>query len=398
MSVKLSKVTGITPDRRTHNKSKNLVLSRCRVGIEVELEGVPQAAHLIGRSFGRKELWNIVPEGGLHQGIEFVSKTISGADIETALNELNAFVGEECQGAYVTGRAGLHVHMDVRSWDTEQLLKFYVIYLIFEHSLFRHCGTERRGNPYCVPHCDSPIDNRFLSYLVDPTAKGAGDQFMGIREGGRDKKYQALNILPMFRQGSLEFRHHPGTFNPQEILQWINIIFCLRKYALEFKGNDLQSMIDRVCPDHLNFFREVFGPHMPEYDSEMLLNDMKDGARVAQSAIVKSTIHNRGKDKVTNQEATDFFFDKKMTKSDRSKEKIRQAQAATEDQWVGEAITTEAFIHHPIPPPAAQAAAAGRAARQHLRFRFDADTGHVIDRETGRPVGDVPQINIEGEE
>jgi hypothetical protein len=90
-------------------------------------------------------------------------------------------------------------------------------------------------------------------------------------------KYTALNLLPIGRLGSVEFRHMPGTFNIQQIVNWIDLICCLKVYAYR---NTLESIIDDITRLNSNsryhqFVEKVFQDRCIYLDMANLLTDME---------------------------------------------------------------------------------------------------------------------------
>ncbi|MCI0553965.1 MAG: hypothetical protein L0287_23705, partial [Anaerolineae bacterium] len=80
-------------------------------------------------------------------------------------------------------------------------------------------------------------------------------------------KYSALNFnttclnsgLPLY--GTVEFRHLYGTLDANTIIDWINLIFSIKKYAMK---RDLGAIVTQVCglnttSGYGQFLTEVFG-------------------------------------------------------------------------------------------------------------------------------------------
>jgi hypothetical protein len=57
------------------------------------------------------------------------------------------------------------------------------------------------------------------------------------------RKYTALNLLPLYTQGTIEFRHMPGTCDLNFILQWCEIISSMFKYARNHEFKDVVAML-----------------------------------------------------------------------------------------------------------------------------------------------------------
>ena len=269
--MKLSKVNKINPDKRTFTPSDKLLLNRRDVGIEIECEGYE-------RGVEAPQHWTLVEDGSLRQGgIELVSSILRGEDILNALDTAVAFCSKN--KLKFSDRCSVHVHLDVRHLDTDELLLLVAMYTIFEKFFFMKCGdSDREFNNHCRPiqastQLYTSVRELFSS---NPSAvAGALDQW---------PKYSAFNLKPVLTQGSIEFRHHVGTADKSTILRWINLIFSLASYARKNKATDLQSEIDKVCSDGRGLFRAVFPKYSDEFSSEIQQN-MLEGARYIQVPI-----------------------------------------------------------------------------------------------------------------
>ena len=280
--TKLSEITGIRPDPRKFVRDSALVLNRCDIGIEVELENV-KSKNTFAKSL---EYWNVVNDGSLREeGAEFISFKVRGADIRNALEELRAAIKEYSPDVTAGPRTSTHIHMDVTSLDFDQLINLMCLYMIFEETLFEYIGHDRRDNNYCVPLYMSSalltaISNNFFNTLKEKEAN-LRTKRMGFEEA---LKYSALNIGPAVRQGSIEFRHMYGTTDFDKVYDWINVIMCLKKYILSYTGT-AQELIDSVCAKREQLLADVFEDYLGFSTRIYTFKDMLEGARVAQSFI-----------------------------------------------------------------------------------------------------------------
>ena len=133
--MKLSKVNNINPDKRTYNPNDLLILNRRDIGIEIELEGWR------GNDTS-PPYWTLVNDGSLRNGVELVSSVIRGDDVIKALDEAQKFCVRN--GAIFSDRCSVHIHLDVRHLDTQELLRIVSTYIIFEKFFFDECGNPDR--------------------------------------------------------------------------------------------------------------------------------------------------------------------------------------------------------------------------------------------------------------
>lgn len=175
--------------------------SNNKFGVEIELENC-NYERAFNEDFSH---WTVVEESSLRgEGCELIfSRPLNGALVNAALAELdNSDVVQEAECSW---RCGLHIHIDVRKWETDKLQKFVALYLIKEREIFNKLGAERWVSNFCIPltKCHTYKAGIFSHSLT-------GGQMMPIMHWN---KYSAMNLRPMFdgehsttSKGSIEFR------------------------------------------------------------------------------------------------------------------------------------------------------------------------------------------------
>lgn len=275
MAKKLSNITGIKPDFRTFEETDKLLLSRCYVGVEVEAENVTNLNTL---SKGIK-FWENVRDGSLRgKSNEFVfAQPLRGKDIIDALLELEKAINKYCPNIDMNERTSLHVHIDIRNYNTVQLLNYILLFMIFERVLFSYVGEERAYSNFCTPLYDCKDTIHEVNDLLNSNANIVHRCFSS------QGKYSSMNIGSVSRFGSVEFRMHKGTYKSKEIIDWINILMCLKNYVNNYKGNS-QELIDQVCEKGIVFFIDVFNKYTSSFNisEDFILDYMLEGARAAQ--------------------------------------------------------------------------------------------------------------------
>lgn len=270
----------VTVRKRTYKESGLLIMPSNPIGVEIEVEGISKrwpGFHTQGTDMSL--FWEAVEDNSLRNGAELrFRSSLFGEDLIRALDAVSDTL-QECP--YTTSvRTSTHVHYDVSLFKTtEDLLKFLAISGMFEKVLFQYLGGEREESIYCLPYSRSRGDFDALSTL----AKNPGDYL----ELGR---YQAINLQSIFKHGTVEFRHAGALTNKEDLLDWINIIGCLVRYASEvdFDLDSLSAVCSAKSPEQ--FLREVF----PEYADKLMYpgveDDIIDGARLVDDMIHKSTL------------------------------------------------------------------------------------------------------------
>ena len=120
-------------------------------------------------------------------------------------------------------RCSVHVHANCRDLSLDQVSVVALLYQVFEVLLFQFIGADRNKNIFCVPWYETTLTYNVINNLK------SGDHH-GLKKW---QKYTALNLLPLYRYGTVEFRHMAGTNNLKFIIDWCNLIGCLFAYAKE---------------------------------------------------------------------------------------------------------------------------------------------------------------------
>lgn len=198
---------------------------RC-YGIEIEVQYGYEASTLNNTVFASKE------DGSLHnQGIEFCSPILQG---DAGLAEL-ADILQVCNdnGAEIDHKCGLHVHIDLRDFNKQELVRLFYILRKVEH-VTRLLVTEERGeNEFCCAtlgqirtHNRNGFDDRVMEHCEDM------------------QRYSAYNFLSYYDHKTVEVRLHHGTLNYEEIRNWVLLHLAIVDYAKNNDTTTFQSLQD----------------------------------------------------------------------------------------------------------------------------------------------------------
>jgi hypothetical protein len=174
-------------------------------GIELEIE--------CSSGFGHSKYFSRVTDGSLrNEGNEFISLPLR---VDTLLEQLQEFFQinrdmfvPECY----SDRTSTHVHMNVQHFTKENVKTLLLYYALVEPLLFDFVGNYRQENIYCVPLNET--------LLLQDMSKTVSNLFGGSGRGWQ--KYTALNLLPITKYGTVEFRHMHGTNDFDKLWTWIN--------------------------------------------------------------------------------------------------------------------------------------------------------------------------------
>lgn len=175
-----------------HITSEQLVAQLAAAGVQAEYQSYN---HNLSRR------WKFVSDGSLHATngwcIELVSPVLSGtvglAEVRKVCEVLVA------AGVKTNRTCGYHVHHGARDFKPHHFEQLFSLYRNAEQAIDLLMPESRRSTA-----------NRFAQTLKGKSA----DLLM------RDR-YHKLNLCSFTRHGTVEFRHHAGTINPDKVCNWV---------------------------------------------------------------------------------------------------------------------------------------------------------------------------------
>lgn len=198
------------------------------IGIEIEAEASPGTRWPNGPSAA----WEIVPEGSLLHGREYVLvDPLKGNELAESIHDI--FNGAIFKRS-LTGST--HIHIDVLETDDDIELVRRLALLIFalEPSIFAIADPGREWSGYTNKLSSAPDD--LIGALLNATED---TNFVEIRnmcskgKQGPIGRYYGLNIMAMAKYGSLEFRYFPTAESIQELIDWTKLVMSFKKAARE---------------------------------------------------------------------------------------------------------------------------------------------------------------------
>lgn len=248
------------PDIFTKPQYK-LIAPKTLVGIEVEVENV----HRIDPNV-LLALWSMKDDGSLrNRGREFV--TPGAIPMSIAEGAFKLLFGGLNKTIDFSRRTSIHVHLDARQLQYQQLLGLLFTYSAVENLLFKFVGNNRRNSIFCVPLIETG--------LMEQIGYNPASFILGIENNWR--KYTALNLLPISTFGSIEFRHMPGTNNIEHLMHWLDLIACLKVFAYKHTSENIVDSITRLNSNsrYQQFVESIFGDRCLYLDMSNLLSDME---------------------------------------------------------------------------------------------------------------------------
>lgn len=190
-------------------------------GVELEIEGI------VDLDATRYPGFTITNDGSLrNHGHEYISKPMTFSNLVYGLTGF--FERNKFTEANYSERCSVHVHVNCLDLTMDQVKTVCLLYQTFERFFFMFAGAERDKNIFCVPWYETTLTADALT------------EDDNLRNW---QKYTALNLLPLWEQGTIEFRHMPGTNDLEKITNWINLIGCLFAYALKHPFEETEKTI-----------------------------------------------------------------------------------------------------------------------------------------------------------
>jgi hypothetical protein len=201
-------------------------------GVEVEVENVSLGEHARQQndlSFQSEVLmriarhWRATSDGSLrNRGMEWISMPDS---VEGTLERLRLLYTGMEQGAFAPSvRTGIHVHANVQHLMGPEIVALMRRYAVLEPLLFLYVGEAREQNIYCVPLYRA-ANERALWQSIATALPGIDTARPEVaRLFDNCCKYSALNLQPMRRQGSAEYRHAPTFSSRKEAEGWLKLV------------------------------------------------------------------------------------------------------------------------------------------------------------------------------
>lgn len=243
------------------------------LGLELEIEHVKNPIRNTQTGFV------VTNDGSLrNDGKEFVSvPSTFGALITSTKALMELFKFSE---ANYSERCSVHVHVNCQDLTPDTLAGVCLLYQVFEYVLFHYAGGDRKSNIFCVPWAETNITyNTIARYFEEknPTL---------LRQW---QKYTALNLLPLSTQGTVEFRHLPGTCDVNTIANWINLILSLFVYAGKTSLVEIKTQLIELNTNshYLVLLDSVFGEYAHLLKYKEVVQDMEDGVLAFKYAFTK---------------------------------------------------------------------------------------------------------------
>lgn len=237
-------------------EKSELLKHHSHIGVEVELEkAYGLATHIMKDP---ETPWEVKGDGSLRDdGYEFVfKKPLAGKDVEQAIDQLSDAIIEHPVSSTVN--CSTHVHLDFTKNTLDELFNFIFTYMLVEDTLAEYCGEWRKDNLYCLTFSNAEnlvtvVSNMYHDRSLKPL----------LRYGENMLKYSALNMFTLYRFGTLEVRLAKGLSTKEDLYKWINMVYCIRKYA-DTVDNPMDLLVDVSRKGVNGLYEDIFEEYYEE--------------------------------------------------------------------------------------------------------------------------------------
>jgi len=188
-------------------------------GVEFEIE------YKRGVEFKRApEGWSVDPdEHSIRNGLEYVmDRPEDLISVRRTIDKFSEVVPTDIVND--NGYAGTHVHCNVSDLTKNQLFNFILTYLSMENVLSkRFFGEDREGSLFCLRLSDADYLEKILRRVV------VEDNLRLLEQ--ENIRYCSLNVLSLFKYGTLEFRGLRGDGDYERVKDWIVVIHALKEFS-----------------------------------------------------------------------------------------------------------------------------------------------------------------------
>lgn len=234
------------------------------VGIEIETE--TQASY----DYPKLKYWKCDRDRSLRNfGVEYILRApMALGELPSAYAEFKPLV-KEFKFIQTPVSAGVHVHLNMQNDTFLTLANLLTTYSITENLLIRYSGPDRLSNLFCLPMCDAESIVKNNSQMLKDIAR---NYFSRVQQSEDGVKYGAINLAPLTKLGSVEFRSFRGTTDVEEINKWVQLLMSMKSFSSQ-RGLLPTHIIDMYRDLPLReFLANIFG----EFHGELMYDDAKE--------------------------------------------------------------------------------------------------------------------------
>lgn len=189
----------------------------------------------------RSSSWKLTHDGSVSApgrlGLEAVSPVLT----EDKMDQIDKICSAlSTVGAVVNRSCGLHVHIGAGSMPLDAIKRLAILYAESELFIDQLLPPSRRGSNN--NYCKSVRSHLRLQNVL--RASNVAGVAQSIASGDR---YLKLNLTSFWRHGTVEFRQHSGTIDPDKIKNWVR--FCQHLVATALRETAAQGPLQSTETD-----------------------------------------------------------------------------------------------------------------------------------------------------
>jgi hypothetical protein len=171
-----------------------------------------------------------------------------------------------------TGRAGIHIHVNIQELTPREYTQFLVLYLIFEEVLVDWCGNDRVGNLFCLRASDANYGLQIIRSII---------QSWAFRDLDTDNiRYASVNLKATATYGSIEFRALRSTVDTDVIQTWVDILLNLKDEAKKYESPpDIVEELSVLGVE--GFFNKILGDFNIPFDHMQVMSGVRNAQYIA---------------------------------------------------------------------------------------------------------------------
>ena len=198
-------------------------VSRYDLKFALEREGI--ACEVERYNHTTRSHWKVTTDisvrGSEHTG-ELVSPILKGEDGMAQLEKVCEVMNR--LGCQVNRSCGLHVHIDSRDLEAQQIKSVAKRYQKYQSSINTLMPRSRHNGMYC-----QTIQDQYIARMERATSKHGVAMAWG--------KFHVVNLNNVSGRGSIEFRQHSGTTDFRKISGWINFLQQFVQKSIELSDS-----------------------------------------------------------------------------------------------------------------------------------------------------------------
>ena len=204
-------------------------LSALEIHMQTELQGTGIAVHREGYNHNVRNHWKIVSDASVSRHIDYSRNDAIGGEVvspilrgQAGLDELEKVLDamNSHPDVSVNVTCGLHLHISWDNMTTQQIKNIVRRYALFEDNFDSMMPNSRRNSRWCA--------NISRNSSLLRSVEGHRGSVRDMANCGGGDRYRKVNLTPLARYGTIEFRQHSGTTDFDKVSNWVKLMsdFC----------------------------------------------------------------------------------------------------------------------------------------------------------------------------